>query len=1055
MNISLLHLSDIHLKESKNEIFGKIQELAKAISEPIKQTTCCFIVLSGDIAFSGEEKQYQVASEFISKLEKEIQEIKRDIDLHYIFVPGNHDCNFKKHTTPREILISQAVNNISLRDNEDLLSQCVVVQDEFFEWVKNQFGVELNGKSKLYYERIFNVGDKYAVKFNCYNTSWMSLENGRGGEVVFPIKFISNENEGFTLVFSVLHHPYSWIRSDRSREFRKKLEISSNVVITGHEHDATFYDKRYFSGESNKYMEGGVLQNTNESSFNLLLLDLKNRQLKYHKFNLEQGIYIPHKEDIEWEKIPESTTLKQDKFINREEFLASLKDPGDPYRHPRKKPLTLQDIYVYPDLSQRILKKEDLIIESNRVSNFIFDNKKILIMGLDLSGKTALLKMTYMDFQDRGVIPVILDGKKLVSSKENKIKRVINESFNIQYRPEYFIEYFRLNKEEKAIFIDDFDKVELNREAKIRILKYLEQYFDRIVITSGDVFELEEVLERDDSGNMLDYYHCDIQEFGHLLTVKMIERWCYLDREDTANEVEIGRQIERVKSVIRTIMGPNLLPSYPFFILSIIQGSEDIGVIVATSKQAGSFGFYYEMLITYALSAPTQRTWDLNTLYNYLAELAYYMYQNKQDSLSAIELGKFHSEYLKKYALTVYDLPFVELMDDLIRARMLWFADGNYEFRYKYVYYYFIARAINNRLQKPKTRSEIEDKIREFTEGICEEDCANILIFISYMSQDPFIREAMLNSAGRQFPENKLFDINKDTEFINRYSPSVRVLLPKDTPKEAREKVYKKQDEIERKKGKAKDEEDDEDKDQIKEEIENILKPIRNGFRTVQVMGQVLRNYAGSLEEGEKYPLAESCYLLGLRSMTAIFDVFRETVDGFIEVQKRLLAERDKRENINIPESQRKYKTERQLHYESSSVAFLLTAGSTNGMIKITSRAVGSEKLGIILDRVLEKHRDLVTVSFIDLGVKLDCYIPMPLKEIFNLVDELGNNPLGLIVLANLVCERMYLIGCKYDEKQSICKKLPIAVDDPRLLVSRQRKLTAVKRTTLGKATKK
>ncbi len=79
----------------------------------------------------------------------------------------------------------------------------------------------------------------------------------------------------------------------------------------------------------------------------------------------------------------------------------------------------------------------------------------------------------------------------------------------------------------------------------------------------------------------------------------------------------------------------------------------------------------------------------------------------------------------------------------------------------------------------------------------------------------------------------------------------------------------------------------------------------------------------------------------------------------------------------------------------------------------------------------------------------------MPQKEIDKLIDELKNNPLGLIVLANLVCERMYLIGCKYREKQSLCSKLPIAADDPRLLDSRQRKLTTVSRAGSKEVRKK
>jgi hypothetical protein len=58
----------------------------------------------------------------------------------------------------------------------------------------------------------------------------------------------------------------------------------------------------------------------------------------------------------------------------------------------------------------------------------------------------------------------------------------------------------------------------------------------------------------------------------------------------------------------------------------------------------------------------------------------------------------------------------------------------------------------------------------------------------------------------------------------------------------------------------------------VDEKIEEILQH-NAAFKTIQILGQVLKNFTGSLRGGPKRQLMEECYGLGLRVLGNIFRV--------------------------------------------------------------------------------------------------------------------------------------------------------------------------------------
>ena len=105
MKITIVHLSDIHIRtEVENECFERVDSLAAAVSSR-DCGDAVFIVVTGDIANSGLDTEYNLATQYLEELQKCIRK-KSDIIPVLIMVPGNHDCDFTIADQNRVALIN-------------------------------------------------------------------------------------------------------------------------------------------------------------------------------------------------------------------------------------------------------------------------------------------------------------------------------------------------------------------------------------------------------------------------------------------------------------------------------------------------------------------------------------------------------------------------------------------------------------------------------------------------------------------------------------------------------------------------------------------------------------------------------------------------------------------------------------------------------------------------------------------------------------------------------------------------------------------------------------
>lgn len=105
MKVLFLHLSDMHFVSDSSYTKKDCEEIANAVAAKIIcPISMIFLVLSGDIAFSGGAEEYNEAEKFVGELQASILgKVKIDKEkIKVLLVPGNHDRQYPEDRPDRE-----------------------------------------------------------------------------------------------------------------------------------------------------------------------------------------------------------------------------------------------------------------------------------------------------------------------------------------------------------------------------------------------------------------------------------------------------------------------------------------------------------------------------------------------------------------------------------------------------------------------------------------------------------------------------------------------------------------------------------------------------------------------------------------------------------------------------------------------------------------------------------------------------------------------------------------------------------------------------------------
>ena len=1022
--IALLHLSDIHLRAETNPIAERIDAVASALRSEALPLNACFIVVGGDIAFSGLASEYAVATQLLIALKNRIHADYPTARIEYVLVPGNHDCNFSEPTEMRDLAIANLPRGHSLDFRGEIVNSCLSVQASFFAFLAQLAGTSVAQARRLYDERRFDIHG-HTIEFHLYNTAWLSKRNEVPGTLFFPVSLAStshSSSDPADVSVALLHHPLNWLEPTNARTFGAYLARTCDVVLTGHEHVPSQSRRSTDTGSEVSYVEGAVLQASDDvatSGFHVIWLDIPARRQMTLTYSWS-GTHYRARQTPTWVDFARNPLLAQEALENNEQWSDWLDDPGTAFTHPRRAKLRLSDLYIYPDLTRRsvdpVVNKKDRRVDGRDLAEFIASKQTVVLTGPSDSGKTSLAKRLYVDLRQRcGSVPILVLGRQLHKLKKDTFLKLFVQAFGEQYAPSQADRYKQLDAARRVIIVDDFEQARLSPKARAAFVAAARRFAGTVVIFADDLFMVHRLSHRakDRNDGLGDFEHCAIREFGYRLRGTLIERWHGIGYEMVEPPPDIEHRIAATEKFVDTVLGKNLLPAVPLMVLMILQTAE-----AATNPGAGlgAYGYLYEMLITRALHRASTSVADVDTKYAYLAHLAYAVYRSDaMVGLSRESVEQVSDNYFRRYRIR---FSVDAMLADLEKIDILYSMEGWYSFRYKYIYCYFVARYFRDCApNEPRTREEICAMVNR----LHVEDYANVLVFYLYLTRDLDVIQRVLGVARQVYANHEPCDFDADVGFVNTlYTKHEMLRLPSGDPAEHRDEERARLDRL------AENEELeklDAREASYSEDFDDLLK-LNFSLKALHVMGQVLRNFPGSLQAGVKADLAAESYLLGLRTLKAILTIVQDNVPELRVYFGRFFQEH------------RRVTTSSDLGKAADEAVIVATLNAAFGMTKRVSNAVGLYELRGTLSDVVEQLGGTVATRMIDTSVKLDHFPSVPMEEVRELERMTRNNHFTRRILGELVINHMYLFKVNYKVRQEVGELFDIEGTAPKFIAN-------------------
>jgi adenylate kinase family enzyme len=687
--------------------------------------------------------------------------------------------------------------------------------------------------------------------------------------------------------------------------------------------------------------------------------------------------------------------------------------------HSQKEKVLLDDIFVYPELEKyddlRDYEKKE---SSKKLTEDFCDYAKILIAGENQSGKTTLCKKIFMELRKKNFVPVYISDK--ANHYQGKIENKISKEYKKQYET---VPIDEVDKQRIVPILDDFHFAK-NKEKHIRDLS---TYRHQIIVVD-DIFSLN----FKDENLISSFTHFKLKEYIPSLRNQLIKKWTHLTDKKSVinhNENEIYKSIDKTTELVNTalgkVIGSGIMPSYPFFILSVISTYETFEKPL--DQEITSQGYCYQALIYLYLRKQGVKNDEIDTYINFLTEFAFFFYTAKKNELSIDEFNSFMESYLNKYNFPVKQ---ETLLSKLQQTQIIALDNfNNYSFCYQYLYYFFVAKYLAEHVEDNK---KIIDSI---INNLHKDENAYIAIFISHHSKNVYILDEIILNADSLFDKYKPATLTKEelSFFDEQVNIIVKAVLPPTnvTPEKERAKRLKTQDVVEQinrdeKKNIVREEENDDD----------LAIELRRSVKTIEVLGRIIKNRAGSLEKSRLEFIFEEAMKVHLRILTSFFELIkheedqREIVD-FISNRLNKIVE-DKAEERKKGGRKERQLSKEELEKISKSIFWNMNFFIVYGFIDKIIHSAGSNKLTAIIKKVCDSEN--TPVSFlVKHGILMWYNKNVQIDNIAERIDEDGFSDTAKKVMRFMIVNHCSMHPLGFKEKQKIEHKL--GIPSKRLLI--------------------
>ena len=204
-----------------------------------------------------------------------------------------------------------------------------------------------------------------------------------------------------------------------------------------------------------------------------------------------------------------------------------------------------------------------------------------------------------------------------------------------------------------------------------------------------------------------------------------------------------------------TLVGKNYVPSFPVYVLSVLQAFD---AATPVDVNASTHGYFYELFIRASLARGRSHM-DFDIIASYLAFLAYQLRVKGETVVRDSELRGIHEKYEEQYDIK---RSYESLRNQLVVQNILVAVNDTFKFKYSYLYNYFVASYLKDHI----TEAEVRETISEITHAVHLESNANILLFLAHLSKDPVIIDELLAASKNMFSDYRTAELGDDISFL-------------------------------------------------------------------------------------------------------------------------------------------------------------------------------------------------------------------------------------------------------------------------------------------------
>ncbi|WP_165676699.1 STAND family AAA ATPase [Metapseudomonas otitidis] len=1009
MKLGILHLSDIHFRTPNDPALKFGSTIAKSCYKVGHETEKFIIIVTGDIAFSGKKEEYDYAKKLLLEIRNALEtELRQEIDI--FAAPGNHDCSLLPEDETRSLVIEKVIDQQTQNLKQFWLDTCTKAQSEYFLFEKEIRKTQPIFEDNLWKEFEIKIQEE-TLRISSINAAWMSRINETAGQLVFPIdRYLEHLESPCNLRLALLHHPLNWYCQATYHPMRKALKTNCSAILSGHEHSIGSEVISDSSGQSTLKIEAPALQpheNDLAPQFSCLLFDTENNSVIERRFIAsnsspkENGNAINHSLNLS-ERCINSKKIHPD-------FRSSLMDPGGKFTHPQRGELNAEDIFVYPQLEE---SSPDVEKKSFSASELYEDWKscpKTLILGDDESGKSFLLKRYFLNIHEKGGMPLYIKCSDLGSVTEREIEKIISNNAEQQYlNPSEFI---YAERDKKIFLIDDLDQLKGGIKTQEKIINILQKQSTSIIATASSRYKISELLEGEVASTLLELETYKIKPFGHLLRNTLIKKWCQLS--DIQTRVEFDSKVHSIETLINGILGRNIVPAKPIYLLIFLQGNEqrDQGEL-----QNSSFSYYYQYIIIKSLKDSGYRTDQLDEIFSYLSQLAWHFKTKNRKELDTSELREFNKKFSEEFTSVDFD----QRLQLLYKAKILAKAGNYYRFTYAYIYYLFVGKYLSDNLH--------EASINNLVENYCKElylrENANTVMFLTHYTNDPRVINNIATTLDSCFEKCKPIQLNGDMSAVNSLVDSASRLLIKDLDvnrnqiqqKQLKDNLEERSEEDE---SAPRKNENNNNGDQVN--LVEIVSEMNLTIKTSEILSNIVKNYYGSINKNRKKEYLSSIFDGSLRTLSALFS-------GILEQPEGLVAEIEK----NLKERFPNLKSE-DINSQARKFTFQFIGMVATSLIARAGQLLSSDKIKEDI-RTLVTDKNNNSYRLIELASCLTQPGNIPFDTLEGLARDLGSNTFAFTILQSLVYYHLHMFHTTDRDKQRLSKIALISIQASRTI---------------------